>query len=113
VLPRPLAAFLRLGANYVAHFVAGFGRIQHANHGSNPEPCQKPQEAVAVTFRHDYLLKDSLLCISDGSTLICEKQFSTAHRDGSVSHQTGKNQELPRNFLVSTFSFVYLRALCR
>src|ERR1019366_2489248 len=57
-LTRAFAAFLRFGANYVACFIAGARRIQHTDYSSDTEPCQEPQEAVAVMIRHNYLLRN-------------------------------------------------------
>src|SRR6266851_3462651 len=73
LLPRSLGAFLRLGANYVACFIARARRVQHTDYRSDTETRQEPQEAVAITIRHNYLLNFS---IGDGSTLKCERQFA-------------------------------------
>src|SRR5271157_4376530 len=61
LLPRPLAAFLGLGANHIPHFIARAWRIQHSHHRSHPKPCQEPQEAVAFTLRHNCLLNSMCL----------------------------------------------------
>jgi hypothetical protein len=76
VVPRALAAFLRLGANYIAHFIAGLRRVQHTDHRSDTEPRQEPQEAIAITIRHN--LPPQFLCTSNGSTLICENTIHAA-----------------------------------
>src|SRR5208282_973751 len=60
LLPRSFGAFLRLGANCVAHFIAGARRVQHADYSSDAQTRQEPQETVAVTIRHNYLLNLSV-----------------------------------------------------
>src|ERR1035437_1813193 len=54
--PRSLAAFLRLGTNGIAGFIAGAGRVQHADYCSHTATRQEPQKAVAFTIRHNSLL---------------------------------------------------------
>jgi hypothetical protein len=61
VVTRSLAAFLRLGANHIARFIAGARGVQHTHYRSDPETSQKPQEAIAITIRHNYLLNFSVL----------------------------------------------------
>src|ERR1700693_223437 len=56
LLTRLLAALLCLGAQHFARFIAGARRIQHTDHSSNSEPCQKPQETSTITICHNCLL---------------------------------------------------------
>src|SRR5208337_3531815 len=80
LLPHALAAFLRLGANYVACFLAGMRRVQHTHDRSDTETRQKPQEAIAFMIRHNRLLNFSMERMVAPS--ICETQF-TASRPAS------------------------------
>src|SRR5207302_6969956 len=57
LLARLLAAFLRFGAKHVACFFSGVRRVQHTDYSSHAKPRQEPQKAIAITIRHNYLLK--------------------------------------------------------
>src|ERR1035441_3332135 len=81
LLTRAIGALLRLGADYVPRLVACLGGIQHTDYGSYAETRKKPQKAAAVTIRHHCLLNIFQYVFqphSDGSTGVCERQFTGA-----------------------------------
>src|ERR1035438_1022600 len=81
LVTRAIGALLRLGADYIPRLVARLGGIQHTDCGSYAETRKKPQKAAAVTIRHHRLLNILQYVFqpySDGSTGVCERQFTGA-----------------------------------